>query len=311
VIVLLCSGQGAQNPEMFRLTAAAPCAASVFEAASAALGQDARAFVQSASPPELFANRPGQILCVTQALAVHALIRETLTEPFILLGYSVGELAACSIAGLLEPGEVLRLAGCRAALMDAVSEPNDGLVVVRGLTPAYVGELARDAGVEIAIVNPCDTFIVGGRGRDLGQFCTAARAAGASRCERIRVAVASHTRHMIPAAADLHEQISRCPARPLLSGITLLSGTDGSNLPDASAAGLELARQIYTPIAWVECLHAACERGGHAFLELGPGHALRDMVRSAYPGWAVRTADDFVTAEGLRTWIQRAIDADS
>ena len=45
------------------------------------------------------------------------------------------------------------------------------------------------------------------------------------------------------------------------------------------------------------------EAGATAFLELGPGRALSQMVAGAYPGVATRSLDEFRTLEGVRAWL--------
>jgi [acyl-carrier-protein] S-malonyltransferase len=68
-VAILCSGQGGQHPGMFDLFTDCPACEPVFVAASEQLGQDPRRFVCDAGPADLFADRAGQILCCTKALA--------------------------------------------------------------------------------------------------------------------------------------------------------------------------------------------------------------------------------------------------
>ncbi|MGM4954340.1 hypothetical protein ACT4MK_03140 [Bradyrhizobium barranii] len=68
-----------------------------------------------------------QILTVTSALAIHACIADLLTEPTVVTGYSVGEMAAWSIAGIWTADEALRLTDVRAQLMDRVAGADDRL----------------------------------------------------------------------------------------------------------------------------------------------------------------------------------------
>ena len=52
-------------------------------------------------------------------------------------------------------------------------------------------------------------------------------------------------------------------------------------------------------------LEALVERGVDRILELGPGTALADMVRGAYPAMQVRAVDDFRSIAGIKAWIDR------
>jgi [acyl-carrier-protein] S-malonyltransferase len=45
------------------------------------------------------------------------------------------------------------------------------------------------------------------------------------------------------------------------------------------------------------------EAGATAFLELGPGRALSQMVAGAYPDVATRSLDEFRTLQGACAWL--------
>jgi [acyl-carrier-protein] S-malonyltransferase len=307
MIVLLCSGQGSQHSEMFRLTENAPEASGVFAAAAEILGDDPRDIVRCGPASLLQVNLTAQILCVTQALAAYTLLSAVAIDEVIVMGYSVGEVAALGISGLLDHCGTLELARMRARIMDEASSPEDGLAVVRGLRYEQVRTLARATDVEIAIINPGATIIVGGAGPQLQRFCDAARAAGAARSQRLPIAVASHTSRMTRAAEIFHAALPAAPRRSVHGGVRLLSGMDGSLIPDSAVAANLLARQLCTPLHWGECLQAAVDRGGRAFLELGPGHALRDMVRLLWADVPARATEDFAAVDGLRSWVRGRI----
>ena len=306
MIALLCSGQGTQHREMFRLSGALPEASTIFAAAERVLGIDPRAFVLAAADACLYANRAAQILCVTQALAARALLMDVIPDRHIVAGYSVGEVAAWGVAGLLGAEQAISLASVRADIMSRASSADDGLASVRGLRYETVERLARETQTEIAIVNPNDTFVVGGSGGVLRNFCEAALAAGALRAALLPVGVASHTSRLAAAVAPLRAAIAaHRPAHPS-AGVLLLSALDGSAVSEPEAGADGLARQISTRLQWSTCLSAAVERGASLFVELGPGRALAEMARAAYPDVPARSLDDFRTPEGLLSWIGRS-----
>lgn len=305
MIVCLCSGQGTQHPDIFRLTGNCAAASPVFRAAAETLGCDPRHFVRSASDQALHANRAAQILCVTQALAAYLLLEEDLSPPFLTIGYSVGEVAACGISGLLSVEDTLRLVRVRAELMNQASSPGDGLAAVRALQRDRVESLAQQAKVEIAIINPDNVIIVGGAGDRLRAFCRAAQEEGASYARMLPIAVASHTSKMAAAAAQLCQVVKGYPLARVRPGVLLLNGIEGLVVSDTATAASELSRQMTATLHWAKCLHAAVERGGRVFLELGPGRALTDMVRRIGPELPARSIEDFSSEAGLRTWIRR------
>jgi len=305
MLTLLCSGQGTQHAGMFRLSGESPAAEPVFAAASVLLGTDPREWVQTASAEALRRNRPAQILCVAQALAAHRLIEAALPDLFMVVGYSVGQVAAWGVAGMLAEAPLLALAARRAELMDLAGGEHDGLVSVRGLAREQVEALARLKDVEIAIVNPGDGFILGGRTESVEAFRMAAMEAGAQRSTVLAVSVASHTSRLAAAVPALRDAILAAGPSSQRPGVTLLDGLAGETLFTTERAVDTLSRQIAEPVHWAACLDAAVERGATEFLELGPGRALADMANAAYPALPARSLEDFSTAGGAVDWITK------
>lgn len=305
-LALLCSGQGLQSPDLFALTADAAAAAPIFAAAAEHLGGDPRRLVAQADPASLFANRTGQILCVAAALALEACLADVVPRRRVVAGYSVGEMAAWGIAGIWTPAQALGLTAARAEAMDAASRPGQGLAAIRGLPRAVLDALCARHACAVAIRNPADLFVVGGMGAALDALCAEASNLGAARATRLSIAVASHTPLLGRAVAPFRDRLDTVDLRRPAPGLTLLNGTDGAPIFDAGGFRGALARQVATYVDWTACLEAVVERGAERVLELGPGHALADMMRTQAPHLGIRSADAFHTLAGLRSWIAEA-----
>jgi len=262
-LVILCSGQGLQHPGMFALTAEAPGAAALFAHAATLLGgRDPREIVQSDTSAALHRDRTGQILCTLQAQAAAAALRQDMPRRLIVAGYSVGELAGWGVAGLLDMTAALDLAARRAEVMDAASSPGDGLLFLRGLSPAAIDRLCERHGAAVAIVNPGDAFVLGGAGTALEAIAAAARAMGAGRVVRIPVEVASHTSRLAGASAEFREALRNAVVRPPpIGGPRLLSGIDSAPVIQVEPGLDKLAAQISRTVRWADCLQACVEAG--------------------------------------------------
>ena len=287
---LLCSGQGGQHAEMFRLTGDV---SAVMDEAARVLGRDAR---QAAAGEGRFENRTAQVLCCAQALAAWSIVSPAIEAPVFVLGYSVGELAAYGCAGWFGTGQVLRLAAARAAAMDAVRIEGAGLAGVVGLRRGALEKILAGR-ASVAIVNGADSIVVGGAGAAFEAALEEARAAG-GRVRRLRVGVASHTPLMAAAAARFgavlaDESLGTADAR-----VRLVRGIDGLRVR-RPADGLEgLAAGLARTIAWADCVETAREAGVTRWLELGPGDALARMA-----GGEARSVDAFRTVDGLLGWV--------
>jgi [acyl-carrier-protein] S-malonyltransferase len=306
MIAILCPGQGWQNPDMFALTGETPEASSLFEHAAKLLGKDPRDFVRSETSEAVHRNRTGQILCTVQALAAAAALKETIPDRIIVAGYSVGEVAAWGVTGLFGMTDTLDLVARRAEAMDAASLPGDGLLFIRGLSRDDVDRLCKRYEAAVAIVNPGDAFVLGGGPAALHAIAKEAKVMNAVKVIDLPVEVASHTRRLVAASAAFRERLRLTSVTfPPAAGTRLLSGIDGAPVIRVDAGLDKLAAQISQTVQWAGCLQACMEAGATAFLELGPGHALSEMVASAWRDVPTRSLDDFRSIQGARSWLAR------
>ncbi|WP_428668520.1 acyltransferase domain-containing protein [Reyranella sp.] len=298
-LALLCSGQGRQHRDMFALAGDAPEAAGLFAHAARLLGgRDPRELVRRDSDEALHANRTGQILCTLEALGAAAALRDALPDRLVVAGYSVGEVAGWGVAGLFSPTDTLDLVARRAEIMDAVSPAGDGLLFVRGLPHAVIDGLCERHDAAVAIVNPGNGFVLGGNRAALVALAEDAKALNAVRVVDVAVNVASHTKRLATASATYREVLSHVAVAPPAPGRRIISGIDGAPVLDVQAGLDKLAGQISHTLQWADCLQGCVEAGATAFLELGPGRALSDMIAGA------RCLEEFRTLEGSRAWLR-------
>jgi [acyl-carrier-protein] S-malonyltransferase len=311
MLTLLCSGQGRQHAGMFELTGRENAVAELFDHAGQLLGHDPRTWIHQASRDAMSENRTAQILCTLQAVASATLLSGLCTEHRCVAGYSVGEVAAWHVAGLMTAHDALDLVAARAGVMDAARKSEQGMLSIRGLGQAEVEGLCASRQAAIAIANPAQVFVLGGERAVLDAIAVDAHARHAEKVVRLDVKIASHT-YLLKAATEAF--------RPCLSAMRvtedalwktrLFSGIDGSVVLSV-ADGLEkLALQLSHTIQWAACLEGCVEAGTHAFLELGPGRALAEMAAGAYPDIPARSVDDFRSWQGVCDWVGRVMDSE-
>ena len=301
---ILCSGQGAQSAAMFALLADAPAAAPVFAAAKCVLGgTDPRDLVHQATGDTIHTDKIAQILCCTQTMAAWAVIGGRLKRPLLVAGYSVGELAAWGVAGLLDPTGVLALAADRAAAMDAATTQPSGLAAIHGLTRVALEAICQRHGCSIAIVNAADQMLVGGTNASLAATVRDAMSGGATHATMLPVAVASHTPSLAAASAAFRKSLAASSIRSCLSsGMRLLSGIDGMAVFDVPEAEAKLARQIQQTVDWAACMESCHSLGVTKVIELGPGSALVHMMRDVIPDADSHSLSEFHSLDGFIRW---------
>jgi len=303
MLALLCGGQGNLSPRTFDLIADQPAAQPVFVAATTYLGHDPRELIQTRDTDELSTNHISQILTVTAALATYACIADARPKQMAVTGYSVGEMAAWSIAGIWTAEEALRLTDIRARLMEDVAGPQGRLGYVRGLGRKTLERLVEKHRCEIAITNPGLLFVVGGAEADVADLCQEALAEGAARAGLLAVKIASHTAQLKQACPPFQQALTTSRLSAIASNRILLAGGDGERIFSATKALSGLASQVARPIDWASTLQALAELGADTVLDLGPGHALADMMQSLVPSIHCYSAEGFRTLDGLRNWI--------
>ena len=310
---LLFAGQGTQHATMLPWLEAEPASRAALDAMQRYTGP---AWRESLADPDVrSSNMFAQPLITGTSLAAWAAIGQQLCEkqaqigdaamPAIVAGYSVGELAAFACAQMLDVESAVALAAQRAALMDAaVAGMNTGLLSVSGIAVSWV--LALDARLDCAIHIAADHGIYAGEGAVLDNCSQLLTDRGAT-CKRLDVRVASHSRWMAPAAAQLAQVLptyawaqAQCPVA--------LDAT-GCATRQTHALQKGLAAQLCTTVQWAACMDTIAEKGVRCVMEIGAGSALAKLWNARHADIPARSVDDFRDAAGAARWIARHLDA--
>lgn len=299
---LVFSGQASQHPEMLPWLDAQPGAADVLRAMTERIGTDWRTALQDEGRRSN--NAFAQVLITGTALAAWAAIKDQLPQaPAVVAGYSVGELAAFTCAGVFSADQAIALAQQRAALMDrAVQGQQTGMMAVTGLSEGRVLAACTGLGLECAIRIHSDQSVFAGTDDALTQATPSLLALGAV-CKRLNVRLASHSSWMAPAArafadtlAGLHLAAPSCP---------IATNADGTLVRHPALLRQALSRQLASTVRWAACMEAVNERQVACVLEIGAGSALARMWNERYPDIPARSIDEFQQPQGAVAWIER------
>lgn len=248
-------------------------------------------------------NRHAQVLLTGLGLAAWCQLAARLPIPTAVAGYSVGELAAFSAAGVFDATTALELAALRAHAMDRCAEhAPGGLLSVSGLRRSVIDALCEAARVGVAIDIDEETRVVGGPADRLEALASRASELGA-KVGLLGVSIASHMPSMQPAAEDFAVDLARvtldAPRLPLFCNAS------GSRVSDGVQAARLAAQQIAQTVRWSDVLEAMHAQRLACVLEIGPGSALASMWNRRFPDVPARSADEFRSSDALVRWVDR------
>lgn len=251
-------------------------------------------------------NDHAQVLLTGLALAAWQSLAGTLGRPGAVAGYSVGELAACAVAGVFDPVTALSLARHRAEVMDAcAAQAPGGLLGVSGIpldrVHACIDAHRPVLPLHVAVRHAPFMVVLGGADAALVDAMQSLTAQGA-RCTRLKVAVASHTPAMRAASTSVAEWLAQ---GSLGSPVVPLFSCTGERVASGAAAARALAAQISTTVLWDDCLENVRARQVACVLEVGPGASLASMWNQRFPDVPARSVDEFEDKSAIVDWVRR------
>lgn len=301
-VALLFPGQGTQHPGMLPWLEASPAASAMLARLATEFGPDWRARLRD----EVWAqsNRTAQLLVTAASVAAWATLAPALPRVVAVAGYSVGELASCVAAGMLDGAAAFELAADRAAAMDACAAASEGgLLAVSGASPGDLAEACARWRLEVAIRTGPDRCVVGGPAADLAPASAWLQARGA-KTTLLGVHVASHTGAMRGAVPVLERALAALAWHA--PRVAWVAGSRGAVVREPAQVRRSLAEQVATTVRWDECMDTVAERRPDCVLEVGPGTTLARLWRERDPRTPVRSCDDFAGPDDALRWIAQA-----
>jgi len=302
-------GQGSQSVGMLTgYGTAAPISETLAEA-SDALGQDLAAMIAE-GPAELLNQTVNtQPAMLTAGVAVYRLWQSLGgPAPAMMAGHSLGEYTALVCAGALGFGDAIRLVRLRAeAMQSAVPEGVGAMAAVLGLDDdavrAVCAEAAENEVLAAVNFNSPGQVVIAGHKAAVDRGCALAKAKGAKRALPLPVSVPSHCALMQPAADKLRLALAEIEIKT--PGVMVLHNADVSSHADPAAIRDALARQLFSPVRWVETVQSFAAQGVQLVAECGPGKVLAGLnkrIVDGLPGVALADAAALTDAlEKLRS----------
>ncbi|HET9959514.1 MAG TPA: acyltransferase domain-containing protein, partial [Polyangiaceae bacterium] len=236
--------------------------------------------LSQASEEDLKRSRFVQPLIFAFQVAFAELWRSFGVEPAVVVGHSMGEVAAAHVSGVLSLEDAVDVICIRSRLLDRVS--GRGAMLLTELEPAEAEALvAGRPAVAVAALNSPRSCVLSGAESALREV-ERELLAKTMFCRWVRVDVASHSPQVDELLVDLEHSLAHL--RPRSAKVPFLSTVRGELL-----SGLELdahywVRNLRDPVRFAPVVGALLRQGHRRFLEISPHPVLLPALQQCAAG---------------------------
>ena len=277
--VFLYPGQGAQKAGMGKdFYENSALARELYDQASEALGFDMKALCFEEND-KLDLTEYTQAALVTTCLAMTRAVSEAGLKADVTAGLSLGEYAAIAAAGGMKELDAIRLVRKRGILMQNTVPAGEGaMCAVMAMEAEKIEQVIADiAGVTVANYNCPGQIVITGETPAVETAAAALKEAGAKRTVMLNVSGPFHSPMLVPAGEELRKELGQVELSQLR--IPYITNVNAKEVTDTSETRELLARQVSSPVRWMQSMEYLIGSGADTFVEIGPGRTLAGFMK--------------------------------
>lgn len=282
-LVFVFSGQGTHWPEMGRdLLEKAPAFRDTLEACDERLGELVDyslidLLTGNDTTTDINDTEVAQPAIFAIQVALAALWRNRGVVPDVIVGQSLGEVAAAHVAGALSLSEAVSVVVHRSRLMKSVAGRGKTAVVGLPMEQAKLVLTGFDTRLSVAGSSSPQTSVLSGDPDALDQIIASLQQQGIF-CRALRgVDIAFHSPHMDPLKETLREALQHL--EPRQADIRLVSSVTATEIEGAELDAEYWGRNLREPFLFSNAVQYLVEQGYCNFLEVSPHAVLTSPIQ--------------------------------
>ncbi len=294
-VVFVFSGHGSQWPRMGCGLLSEPAFRGAIERWDRAIERHAgwsllHELAEPAETSRLGAVEIAQPAIVAVQSALAELWRARGVEPEAVVGYSIGDVAACCCAGVLSVEDAARVICRQGELLRSLSGQGRMLAVELSAAAARDLPAVRLGRISVAVEGSPRSAVLSGDPAALDEVREALTAQGVF-CRWVATDVASHSGQVEGVCAELAKSLA--DLQPRNATLPVYAGLTGDVLPGFAFGAAYWARSLRKPVRLAAIVERLASRGCGVFLEVSPHPLLLPMIRE---GLAAQSAEAVVSA---------------
>ena len=210
-------------------------------------------------------------------------VEEAGITPDITAGLSLGEYAAIAVAGGMDDMDAIRLVRKRGILMQNTVPAGEGaMCAVMAMDAEKIEQVIADIPeVEVANYNCPGQIVITGRKEGVETAAVKLKEAGARRTMMLNVSGPFHSPLLKPAGEELAGELVSVQMHSLQ--IPYVTNVTARKVEDIAETKELLARQVSSPVRWMQSMEYMIAEGVERFVEIGPGSTLASFMKKINP----------------------------